>query len=188
MTDIEKVEKLRERADVNYADAKDALERSDWDMLDAMILLEKEGKVPTQKSIIEVSYTTKDEEPKKEKSARGDRVGFGELMARFFRWLGKIISLGNANEFIIEKGAETLIGIPVTVFVLLLIFLFPVTIPLLIVGLFFGFKYSFAGPNLGKESINNVMHKASDVAENIKVEIKTEIDESKAKKDQQQQQ
>lgn len=183
MTNIEKVEKLREKANVNYAEAKDALERSDWDILDAMILLEKEGKTPTEQQIIEVSYTTKEEEPTRENTASGNRPGFGELLGRFFRWLSGIIKLGNANEFVVDRYDETLLGIPVTVFVLLTVFCFWAVIPLLIVGLFFGFRYSFTGPNLGRDSINNVMHKASDVAHNIKDEIKTEINNEKSKKD-----
>ena len=42
---FEKVEKLRERANVSYEEAKNALERSNGDMLDAMILLERESNI-----------------------------------------------------------------------------------------------------------------------------------------------
>ena len=42
---IEKVERLREKADVTYEEAKAALEQSDGDLLDAMVLLERQGKV-----------------------------------------------------------------------------------------------------------------------------------------------
>ena len=42
---IEKVDKLVERADVGYEVAKEALEASNGDMLDAVILLEREGKL-----------------------------------------------------------------------------------------------------------------------------------------------
>ena len=45
MDNFEKVEKLRQHANVSYEEAKEALERSDWDILDAMIYLEKTGKV-----------------------------------------------------------------------------------------------------------------------------------------------
>lgn len=175
MTNIEKVEKLREKANINYADAKDALERSNWDILDAMILLESEGKVPTQRSIVEVSYTTKEDEQesKRDHSAAGDRTSFGDVVRRFFRWLGKIIRLGNANDLIVEKNGEVIIKMSSTVFVILLVLGFYIIIPLMIVGLFFRFRYSFDGPNLGKETINNVMHKATDVAEDIKGEFKS---------------
>ncbi len=43
MENIEKVEKLRERANVTYEEAKLALEENNWDILDAMVSLEKQG-------------------------------------------------------------------------------------------------------------------------------------------------
>ena len=44
MDKLEKVEKLRERANVSYEDARTALEENGWDLLDAMVALEKSGK------------------------------------------------------------------------------------------------------------------------------------------------
>ena len=58
MDNFEKVEKLREKANVTYEEAKTALENSNWDMLDAMIYLEKNGKVKEDKR---AEYTTKTE-------------------------------------------------------------------------------------------------------------------------------
>ena len=47
MIDLEKVEKLREKTGVSYEDAKEALEHSGGSLLDAIIYLEKQGKVNT---------------------------------------------------------------------------------------------------------------------------------------------
>ena len=58
MEQLEKVEKLRERANVTYEEAKEALEASNWDLLDAMVYLEKNGK--TQGPARE-TYSTKSE-------------------------------------------------------------------------------------------------------------------------------
>jgi len=44
------VETLREKANVSYEEAKAALEASNWDLLDAIVLLEGEGKIPTETS------------------------------------------------------------------------------------------------------------------------------------------
>ena len=60
MDDLEKVERLRERADVSYEEAKKALEECNGDLLDAMVYLEKQGKV---KKPGKTSYTTQYEEP-----------------------------------------------------------------------------------------------------------------------------
>ncbi|MGM0379192.1 MAG: DUF4342 domain-containing protein [Bacillota bacterium] len=46
---VEKIDELRERKDVSYEEAKDALEHSDGDLLDAIIYLEeKENKKQNQ--------------------------------------------------------------------------------------------------------------------------------------------
>lgn len=45
MSSAKTVEKLRERAGVSYEEAREALESTDDDVLDALILLEKKGKV-----------------------------------------------------------------------------------------------------------------------------------------------
>ena len=42
---LEKVERLREKANVTYEEAKAALEQTGGDLLDAMVLLERQGKV-----------------------------------------------------------------------------------------------------------------------------------------------
>ncbi|MDL2300526.1 DUF4342 domain-containing protein [Clostridiaceae bacterium OttesenSCG-928-D20] len=171
MTNIEKVDKLRERAEVSYAEAREALEKSDWDMLDAMVLLEKDGKVKAETSVFVASATNeehKNENPYKE---RGDRVGFGKIFQEIINWLKKMLKIGNANDFVVEKGDEVMLNIPVTVLVIACIFMFWIIFPLMLVGLFFGYKYSFKGEQLGKESVNNVMGKANDVAESIKKEF-----------------
>ena len=45
MDNLEKVEKLREKTGVSYEEAKEALEANNYDVLDAIIYLEKKGKV-----------------------------------------------------------------------------------------------------------------------------------------------
>ena len=45
MDNLEKVEKLREKTGVSYEEAKAALEATNYDVLDAIIYLEKNGKV-----------------------------------------------------------------------------------------------------------------------------------------------
>ena len=60
MDQLEKVDKLRERANVSYEEAKEALEASNWDLLDAMVYLEKHGKAepPEQETASSASQET----------------------------------------------------------------------------------------------------------------------------------
>lgn len=57
---LEKVEKIREKTGVSYEDAKKALEEAGGDILDAIVLLENQGKI---KGPARQTYSTKQEEP-----------------------------------------------------------------------------------------------------------------------------
>ena len=171
MTNFEMVEMLREKANVSYEEAKAALEAANWDLLDAMVILEKEGKVVENGG----SYSTRPEEeeaPKEERKAkhRGDAGARGA-----FKWIWdnfcKLVRMGNANFLVVSRKGEEMFSLPVTVFVVLLIVCQWFALAALVIGLFCGLRYSFRGPNLGKQSINDAMDKAADVAENVKDEI-----------------
>lgn len=168
MTNLEMVEALREKAGVSYEEAKNALEQSNWDMLDAILLLEREGKV----NLSGGSYSTKPEEEQPEGEPRRHRE-----VRNAFRWLGqtfrKLVGIGNANSLVISRKGEKLFSLPVTAFAILLICLFKYLVVAMVVGLFCGLRYSFQGPNLGKKSINDAMDRAATVAENVKEEFRT---------------
>ena len=55
MDHFEMVEKLRQKAQVSYEDAKSALEACDWDLLDALVYLEQQGKLQNEQK---ASYST----------------------------------------------------------------------------------------------------------------------------------
>ncbi|NLK96206.1 MAG: DUF4342 domain-containing protein [Clostridiales bacterium] len=166
MERIEMVEKLREKANVSYEEAQEALEKSNWDILDAMIYLEKQGKVKTleiNNVIVSDEAKNNDNEKKTEKCG-----GIGSVIGRFFKFLGNLISKGNINYFEIKRGEEKPIKISLTITIILLILAFwPVAI-LLVIGLFMGYKYSIVGPNIKSPVVNDIMSKASSSAENIK--------------------
>lgn len=172
---FDKAMKLSAKTGASLEDVKAALNACDYDMLDAMVYLEKLGKVIAPQN---ETYTTAREstarsnEYHEESSEKAKRVTFGSLMGSFFKWLGKIIKIGNENFFDVEHKGMDMVKLPLTVCVLLLVFAFWVCVPLLIVGLFFSFRYSFSGPLFKKDDVfNNTMNKAADVTENIKKEF-----------------
>ena len=59
MDNMQMVEKLREYADVTYEEAKAALDEANGDLLEAVIILERQGKT---KQPEQSTYTTKAEE------------------------------------------------------------------------------------------------------------------------------
>jgi hypothetical protein len=180
MITMEQVEKLRTYADVSYEEAKNALERAGGDLLEALILLEKEGKTKGPKSGGRIVTQEPEREQTSQKTGNGKekekRQGssFSELVGRFFRWLGNLIQKGNVNVMAVERRGEKIIDLPLTILVLLLIFAFWVVIPLMIVGLFFNFRYSFHGPDVGTVNVNKVMDDVASAAEGIKKDFTKE--------------
>lgn len=174
MDNFEKVEKLREHANVSYEEAKQALENSNWDILDAMIYLEQSGKVHGPEN---ASYTTQAKKVKIEVEEKECKSTFKENIKRFCDWCIKWINKGNINSFCVEKDNQEIFRVPVTLLVVLLIFAFWVVVPLLIVGLFFSMRYHFAGPDVRSVDIdlNKAMDTAADAAENIKSEISNAV-------------
>lgn len=166
--------KLSQRTGVSLEDAKAALNACDFDMLDAVVYLEKLGKTTAQSSsyTTERGYETGKTNYVDEPQGKTKKVTFGDLMGRFFKWVGKLIKIGNENFFDVSRNDEEIIRMPITVCVLLLFFAFWVCVPLLVVGLFFSFRYSFSGPVFRKDDMfNDAMNKAADVTENIKKEF-----------------
>ena len=180
MTNFEMVELLREKANISYEEAKTALELANWDLLDAMLVLEREGKVSSSGG----SYSTKDEEVKDDECRQKKHCN-GEGLRGTLRWLGrtlaKLIRIGNENSLVVWRKGEELFSLPVTVCVVLLMCSVGTVLFALAIGLFCGLRYSFRGPNLGKESINSAMNRAAEAAETVKEEIRSAGSEKQEK-------
>ena len=174
MENFEKVEKLREKTGVSYEDAKAVLEQHNYDMLDAIIDLERQGKVAQPKEGTYTSGASQEMETVKkfeiaQRQYESDckknniREGFRKI-ADFIRMLFK---KSLEIDFVISKNDKQVASVPVLVLVLLLLGFFWVTLPLIIIGLFFGISYSFTGVDKVVVDVNEACEKASQTVENI---------------------
>ncbi|KYH34537.1 elongation factor Ts, mitochondrial [Clostridium tepidiprofundi DSM 19306] len=93
MSDItlEKIDIIRERVNVSYAEAKEALEASNGDVVDALIYIEEKSNRNDEK-IYEEFHTTQGE---------------------FKQWLKDLVRKGNVSRIKIKKDDRVLIDIPV---------------------------------------------------------------------------
>ena len=185
---LEMVERLREKAPVSYGQAKRALEYSGGNLLDALIYLEEQGAIPRQEGAY---FTTRGETPpppppappapepeaetgggkkkKKKRPAREAKAGGRpSLLQTLRRWLID-------NELEIWRKDKPVTALPVLILVLLVIFAYYVTIPLLILGLFLGFRYRFSGPDLERGSLNDVMDNVADTAADLGRQVMDEL-------------
>lgn len=168
MDQMEKVDRLRERANVTYEEAKAALEANNWDLLDAMVALEKAGKTSGPE---QTNYSTSYEQQKeyvrvedkvREQQNAKPHVGrtIGDAFRRFFRICAD-------NAFCVKKNDSLVFRIPLIVMVLILLVSWKVVLAVGIIALFFGFRYSFEGKDELKEA-NAFMDGAGNIAESFK--------------------
>ena len=175
---LEKVERLRERADVTYEEAKAALEEAGGDLLDAMVLLERRGKVrgPAQSS-----YSTEYEEQKdyirvrdkveqQKKSAPSFTHTVGRLVKTFFSFIKHTV-------FIVTKEDSIIFTMPSWVLVLLLFFFWEAIVPVMVIALFFKVNYSFDGAQNVKRA-NDILDKAGEFARDVRNEFAANDDVS----------
>ena len=154
MDHYEMVETLRAKANVTYEEAKAALEASDWDMLDALVLLESEGKVNGAPE-----FTTKEKTDETCRSAHKCEVR-GNL-SKLGAWIRKMITLGNQNQFVISRKGSELVAMPLTVMALLMVLVWPFSLIVLFAGFFLGTRYAFRGPDINT-TVNDIVSKAQE--------------------------
>ncbi|MBQ9065510.1 MAG: ubiquitin [Blautia sp.] len=168
MENLEKVEKLRERAEVSYEEAKAALEENNWDLLDAMVSLEKQGRTKKpEQTTYSTSYDEQEHyEPVKETVYEGqkkEKEGVKGYIRRF-------IDICRNNSFCVKKNEDTVMRIPVLLLVVILLFTWRIALPVLVIGLFFRLRYSFEGKD-DLSQANDLMDSASNAAERVKEEF-----------------
>lgn len=176
METLEKVELIREKCDVSYEEARQALDDANGDVLDAIIELERQGKARPQSAAYSTAedqtHTVSDEMAQAQadyhKSSRRSR--FGERAEQLGDYLRHVLRRSVEVSFVADRNGDRVLDMPVLVLVIALVAL-PVTLPLLIVGLFFGFRYHFDGMNTVTVDVNDVMDKAAGAADSIKKDV-----------------
>lgn len=180
MVTLEQVEKLMERTNVSYAEAKSALEEADGDMLEALVVLENKGKAVAPPGGGFYSSGKQEKAHKKQQEYKTYADDDGVRASSFFNklWKGftKLFNMGNRNYLEIRRYDATILQIPITLLVLLVVFAFWITIPLLIVGLFFQCRYVFVGRDIEKTPANQCMNAASKVAEDVKQSFQSDTE------------
>lgn len=173
MEQMDLIEKIREKTGCSYSEARAALEESGGSLLDALCWLETHGKTQlTGASCSTEGRPAQEPEPEPECREPG---AFQRGMRALRDALVRLLRAGNRNELVMHgKSGSREFGIPVTLFVVLLVLGFWVVAILMVVALFCGCKFSFEGPDLGTEKINDAMGKATEYADQIKQEFQDE--------------
>ena len=161
MDKFELVERLVKTTGVSFEDAKNALEASGWDLLDAAVWLEKNGKVENKSA----SYNSnpaqqQEQENVKQESTRGEyrreRHGSGNHVLSGI--IGKVKNILLDNDLVLVKqNGEVFLDIPIWLTaILLIVFTWPF-IGVLVLVFVLGFRLRLQGPDLGGAKVNAVL-------------------------------
>ncbi|MBO7711104.1 MAG: hypothetical protein J6S83_11590 [Lachnospiraceae bacterium] len=176
MDKLEKIERLRERANVSYEEAREALEQADGDLLDAIVLLEKQGKVrkPEQST-----YTTQYEEQQqyirvvdKVEEQKQSAPSLGKSIGKLVH---AIISFVMHSTFHVTRREKTIFTVPSVILAILVVIFWKAAVPVAIVALLLGFRFSFEGDGAhGTDTANDLLNKAGNIADDIQNGLRKE--------------
>ena len=172
----EAVEQLSAKMHVTMDEAKVALNAANWNMLTATHLLEQEAfrrkqemseiinfseraaatdAVDDDQAVTE-SQTVADSDTVSNGQAEDGRKGqktaqskAGENAKKLGHTIMDLIRHGNRNRFVIRRDGEQLLDMPVTILVLLLLGSFGTCAFLMVLGLFFGCRYTISESSIG---------------------------------------
>lgn len=147
---IESIDELRKRANVSYEEAKGALEKTNGNLLEALILLEKEGKSEKE------SY---------KKTGKGWRE-YGVV-----KFIKRAIKKGNSYRVIVHKNEKVVIDVTLTATTIVTV-VFPYAVGIaFLVTLFTGHKLKIKSEKDDVEKVNKALENLSDFTESTKKKI-----------------
>ena len=164
MDHLEMVERLSSKANVSMEDAKEALEANDWDLLDALLMLQ------SKESLKDIELSAGAAVEAEQKSGAGTaqdaKPAPTNIITRFLHMLAEWVKKGNEVTIEIKRKGELRLGLPLNVVLLLLIFLFWCTLGATLLALIFGYRFTLRGLPFD-DSVNNAMEKAGRFVDNI---------------------
>ena len=170
----EMIRLLSQKAGVSLEEARAALEANGWDLLDAMVDLDRAHRTAGASAAQADTAAGTEREVRPVKTVSGQKAAGAASagLAAVWRYVKKLLRLTLDNYFIVIRRGREILSVPVLVMIVLLLVSFWLVLPALAVGLFCECRYRFEGRQLGRESVNRAMDKASDVAEDIKSSFK----------------
>ena len=146
---LEQIDELRKRANVSYEDAKNALEQSSGDLIEALVYLEKQNKIKPEETPCSESI--------------------------FFKKVKKLIKKANETKLIIKKNDAVVLNICVTLAIIITISAFPLVIVALILALATNHKIRIQKKNNEDSEANKIFDKISVAVNKVTTKITEEI-------------
>ncbi|MGF7060187.1 DUF4342 domain-containing protein [Brassicibacter mesophilus] len=149
---LEQIDLLKKRANVGYREAKEALEKCNGDIVEALAYLEEQNRIKPEGGCIKNS----------------------SLLSK----IKSIISKLNKINVIITKNDKTILNIPSTVGIVIAIIAMPFTIAAAIAALVLGCKVRLENHNGEGYDINNKIEKFTDTVNSVTKKVADEFKDS----------
>lgn len=143
---LEKIDMLMERANISYKEAKEALEKYDGDMVEALIYLEDAHKTGPKTS--NVNTGQKHYRHQRQQYHQRPQNDFFDDMKKFFDKMHK-------TSFVIGKKGKKVLDIPLTVAAIIILLTLPISLILLVLPYVFGYKIVILDPKGSKVKVED---------------------------------
>jgi len=164
----EKIGKVINSVGCSEEEAINALNAADGDILDAIIMLENNAAA---------AAAPPPEEPKKKHTktvAEGDEEA-KNVFLKIGNGILKAISVLNDNTMDVWYKGRKLLSTPLSVLLLLALFMFWWTLAFIILSLILGWRYRFSGPQINSEKVNVATDAVSDAADKAAEKIQDKV-------------
>lgn len=166
---LEQIDSLRARANVSYAEAKEALEKAGGNMIDAIISLETENKTVYDRIKKEkAKERTYEKQQQRKEQVKANADDFANQVKSVFESL-------NETRVVMYNSDRVVLDISLTITLIAAIFAFPVTLAILIIGMVTGHKYKIVRKDNKGDTVNSVLDKASEVSQNVAETLKEKM-------------
>ncbi len=126
---IEQIDLIMARANVTYAEAKEALENTNGDVVEALLYLEQNAKIKST--------------PKPEPTPSQKITSFVDKL--------------NATRFILVKKEHVLVDVPLSIALILILCTLHVSVITLLIAILFGVKIKLEGDNEIADKVNSTL-------------------------------
>lgn len=176
MEQYEKVEKIAQKTGISFEEAKTVLEANNWDLLDAMLAVERQGKAGNAQQTYSTEYESQPGYKKveiNEDTSKARRKSDTSLWEKIKQLLKK----SHINHFTLSKGNREIVSVPIWLAVLVTLWMWKTVFLITIIALIAGCHISFEGPDEGnlsgvKDVSEEVSRSVSTVAREIKESFK----------------
>ena len=149
MINLSLIDKLQKQANVSFEDAKEALEMTEWDVLDAYVWLQAQGRMDALPMESEPAINEKKEEEKNMESNQNNHNTAAEEDLGFF---GNIFRMLRQNRLVARASRGRVWSISLLGMVFVLLFFRKFFFVAFIVSLLLQVKYSIEGPDAKKKA------------------------------------